>query len=153
MNAKSMLQRAPALIAMIITFLWAYGLDLLIRFLNSSIVYTFTPPRFIFLVYPIANLLLAASLLLLFWYVSFRAARSRFVSLTFIVTGLVLLFYSPATLTINRLIPTLQLPEYPVLSFVWGRTCLADAFAATAVIGLFNLFVRHETLMRTDGTR
>jgi hypothetical protein len=148
---KKLLSDIPALIGMLITLAVAFGLDYLMRALNYRVAQTFSTSPLIPLMYPLSNLILAACLLLLFWYVNFRAARSRFVSITFLVAGLLLLIFWPATMTLMIMIPAFRPPTFPGLSYVWGRTCTADALAAIAVIGLLGLLPRHETPLRQSG--
>lgn len=151
MKKMNLLSDIPSLISMIITLAVAFGLDYLIRALNYRVAQTFSTSPLIPLMYPAANLILAICLLLLFWYVNFRAARSRFVSITFLVAGLLLLVLWPAAMSLMILIPAIRLPTFPGLSFVWGRTCTADALAAIAIIGLLGLLPRHETPLRQSG--
>jgi hypothetical protein len=145
---KKLLSDIPSFIGMIVTLAIAFGLDYLIRIQDYRVAQTFSTSPFIPLMYPASSLILVTCLLLLWWYVNFRAARSRFVSGTFLVAGLLLLFFWPATMSLMIMIPDFRPLTFPGLSYIWGRTCVADALAAIAVIGLLGLLPRHETPLR-----
>jgi hypothetical protein len=148
---KSLLSDILALIGMTITLAVAFGLDYLIRTLNYRVAQTFSTSPIIPLIFPAANLILAACLLLLFWYVNFRAARSRLVNVTFLVVGLLLLVFWPVAMSLMILIPAFRLPTFPGLSYVWGRACTADALAGIAMIGLLGLLLPHQPPLSNSG--
>lgn len=151
MKKRIVLSDIPSLIGMTITLAVAFGLDYLIRTLNYRVAQNFSVSPIIPLIYPAANLILAACLLILFWYVIFRAARSRFISITFLIAGLPLLVFWPVAMSLMILIPTFRLPTFPGLSYVWGRACTADALAGIATIGLLGLLLPHKTPLSNSG--
>jgi hypothetical protein len=152
MIKRNLLSAIPSLIGMTITLAVAFGLDYLIRTLNYRVAQNFSVSPIIPLIYPAANLILAICLLLLFWYVNFRAARSRFISITFLVAGLFLLVFWPVAMSLMILIPAFRLPTFPGLSYVWGRACTADALAGIATIGLLGLLLPHKTPLSNSST-
>jgi len=119
---KKLLSDIPSFIGMIVTLAIAFGLDYLIRIQDYRVAQTFSTSPFIPLMYPASSLILVTCLLLLWWYVNFRAARSRFVSGTFLVAGLLLLFFWPATMSLMIMIPDFRPLTFPGLSYIWeGR--------------------------------
>ncbi|MGD0611973.1 MAG: hypothetical protein ABSB41_10700 [Anaerolineales bacterium] len=147
MNARNLRYHLPSLIGMILTLAVAYGLDRLIQFVgyeNTELFTYFSGIAFTW-IDPLANLILAACLLLLFWHVTFRAEKSKWINVTFLLIGSFILLYEPVTWIAMTLIRGLVLPDFSLTDLAWGRTCLADASATIAIMGLLGLFLRRDT--------
>jgi hypothetical protein len=124
---------AISLAGLTAVLLMAYGFERWSLLLRQRGADTLTLTPFLWLA-SIANLLLAVALLLLAWFVTNRANRSRFVSLIFIVVGLLITFATAITFSAtSRLLP-LGIMEYLTPN---SRVVYAAAIiAATGIAGL-----------------
>jgi hypothetical protein len=82
----------------------------------------------------IANLILVGALLLLAWFVDFRAIRSKLVSATFVIIGSLITFASALIFTIFSTLPPLGIAEY-----LTPTSRVVFVAASIAVIGIVGL--------------
>lgn len=85
----------------------------------------------------IANLILAGALLLLAWFVNFRAAKSKWVYVTFLIIGILVTFTSAFIFTAFSTLPPLGVAE-----FLTPTSRVVFIMAFIAVIGLAGLIPR-----------
>lgn len=125
-----------SLAGLVIVFFLAYGFDRLIMAFQQAASAAFALSTFLWLS-GIANLVLAGALLLLAWYVNIRAARSRLVSVIFIVLGLLVTFTSALIFTFFATLPPLGIYEY-----LTPYSQVVVAAGLVAVIGIAGLIPR-----------
>jgi hypothetical protein len=118
----------------------ARGLDTWIAFLQLRNAQTFSLPGVLLASYALAALSLAAVLLLLFWFVLMRTPRTVWVGLIYLVSGLLIAFYS--LLYFSPLIGGLGPVSYWFMPSPASYLSSAGAFAA--MIGLFSLVLPRE---------
>ena len=128
-----------SLAGLVIVFFLAYGFDRLIMAFQQAASAAFALSSFLWLS-GIANLILAGALLLLAWFVIFRAARSRLVSVIFIVLGLTGTFVSAFIFTFFSTLPPLGVYE-----FLTPYSRVVIAAGLVAVIGIAGLIPRKST--------
>ncbi len=138
MNRSRMSPAALAVIGLIVVLGIAYGLDALIALLIRRTSQTFTLSYVILWSHVCGALVLAAALLLLFWFVLNRVPRSAWIAALYLIVGLVfalfpVLYYVPA---IGSWIPTFFVV---VLTSMPRYTILAGSFIA--ITGLFMLIL------------
>ena len=114
------------------------GLDAFMAYLGRPNAQTFTLPYVILWTQALSSLLLAALLLLLFWFVLTRAPRNVWIAALYLLVGLFLgffqvLYFIPA---IGGWMPYLF---YGLLLSATSHTILAGSFIA--IIGLFMLIL------------
>jgi len=131
---------------LIVTLGGARGLDAMIAALGHINAETFWLPLAILWAYSIANLVLAALSLLLFWLVFNRAPRSVWVAVVFVLVGLFIvtypiLFYAPGFCCWAHPLDVLltNLLPFPSHTFTAG--------GIIAIIGLFALVLPREKQM------
>jgi hypothetical protein len=95
---------------LVATFLVAYACDRWVESLRIEATRTFAFAPYLWLA-GAANLLSAIVLLLLTWYVIFRADKSTLVFLVFVLIGLALTFASAIELSVTSTLPSLFLVE------------------------------------------
>jgi hypothetical protein len=93
----------------------------------------------------IANLILVGALLLLAWFVDFRAIRSKLVSATFIVVGLLITFALALIFAIFSTLPPLGIAEYLVPT---SRVVFVAAFIS--VVGGVGLIPRKSAISESE---
>ncbi len=130
-----------SVVGLIVVLAIAWGLDALLTYLRHL-----GPTLALFTVVlwaqPLGSLLLAALLLLLFWFMLTRAPRNVWIAALYLLVGLyltffLLLYYVPA---IGSWLPPVF---YGMLLSVNSYTSLAGSFIA--VIGLFMLILPRQT--------
>jgi len=84
-----------------------------------------------------ANLILTGALLLLAWFINFRANKSKWISVTFLIIGLLVTFASALIFTAFSTLPPLGVVEFLMPT---SRVVFVTAFIT--VIGLAGLIPR-----------
>ncbi len=125
-----------SLAGLVIVFFLAYGFDRLIMALQQAASAAFALSSFLWLS-GIANLILAGALLLLAWFVYFRAAKSKLISVIFTVLGLLGTFASALIFTFFSTLPPLGIAE-----FLTPYSRVVVVAGLIAVIGIAGLFPR-----------
>lgn len=98
-----------SLISMFLILLLSMGLDQWLHFLKANNSASFQLDQLILWTSALVFLILSISLLGLFWYLHFRAERSRLIAAIFLFTGLILIFLPAATMTsFGSLFPSLS---------------------------------------------
>jgi hypothetical protein len=115
---------------LVATFIMAYAFDRWVEFLRVEASRTFALAPYLWLA-GAANLLLAITLLLLTWYVIFRADKSTLVSSVFVLVGLAFTFASTINMSLASPLPSLGLVEF---STPGSHVLYVSAFVA--VIGI-----------------
>ena len=141
MNCRSVyLPKVVSIIGLIVVLGAAWGFDRWIEFLDHRNAQTFSLVWAILWSYPLIALLLAALLLLLAWFVLSQAPRNVWISLVFLIVGLIIvsyptLIFTPALCCWVPYIGPLQL----------ARTLyLFSSGGFVAIIGLFGLILPHK---------
>jgi hypothetical protein len=125
-----------SLAGLVVVFFLAYGFDRLIMALQQAASATFALSSFLWLG-GVANLVLAGALLLIAWFVYFRAARNILVSVIFMVLGLLGTFTSALIFTFFSTLPPLGIAEYLT---PYSRVVVTAGLVA--VIGIAGLIPR-----------
>ena len=123
-----------SLAGLVIVFFLAYGFDRLIMTLQQAATAAFALSSFLWLG-GLANLILAGALLLLAWFVYFRAAKSKLISVIFTVLGLLGTFASALIFTFFSTLPPLGIAEF--LSPYSRVVVVAGLIAVIGIVGLF----------------
>jgi hypothetical protein len=98
-----------SLLSMFLSLLLSMGLDQWLHFLKANNSASFQLDQLILWTSALVFLILSISLLGLFWYLHFRAERSRLIAAIFLFTGLILIFLPAATMTsFGALIPSIS---------------------------------------------
>jgi hypothetical protein len=98
-----------SLLSMLVVLLLSLGLDQWLRFLKANNSASFQLDQLILWTNALVFLILSISLLGLFWYLHFRAERSRLIATIFLFTGLILIFLPAATMTsVGALFPSVS---------------------------------------------
>ena len=92
------------------TFMIAYACDRWIDALRLEVTRTFAVASFLWSA-SVANLILAITLLLLTWYVIFKADKSTLVSSVFLLIGLVITFAAAIGMSVASTLPPLGIAE------------------------------------------
>lgn len=121
---------------MIGTLALAYGLDRLLESFRQMAPRTFDITLYLWLVV-LANLLLAASVLTLAWFVDLKSEKSILVSAIFLVTGVLLLL----SVTPSAMVPLSYLPD-PFRVSLSPNSLLFRTGAFITVIGILGLIAR-----------
>jgi hypothetical protein len=125
-----------SLAGLVIVFFLAYGFDRLIMTLQQAASAAFALSSYLWLS-SIANLILAGALLLLAWFVYFRAAKSKLISVIFMVLGLLVTFASALIYTFFSTLPPLGIAE-----FLTPYSRVVVVAGLIAVIGIAGLLPR-----------
>lgn len=96
---------------LIATFALAYGCDRWVEALRAEATQPSTIASFLWQA-GIANILLAAALLLLAWFVNFRVNKSRLISSLFVIAGLVITFAVAIEMSFTSTLPPLGIVEF-----------------------------------------
>lgn len=116
---------------LVATFFVAYACDRWVELLrNRSTTQNFAIASYLWIA-GAANLLLAIALLLLTWYVIFRAGRSTLVSSVFVLVGLALTFACAIDISVASTLPPLGIVE-----FLTPNSHVLYVAAFVAVIGI-----------------
>jgi hypothetical protein len=127
---------AISLLGMLLTFLLAYGLDRWTLALQQTVVQTYVVAPYLW-ISSAANLLLAGVLLLLGWYLAVRAPKNLWVSLAFIIIGLLFTFSTAIIYGV-----TSELPPASLSAYLTPRVLISGAFIAAAGIAAMVRFIR-----------
>ena len=117
-----------SLIAMLVIFILAYGMDKWIHQLKIEVGNGVSPTP-VWWANSICNFILVGTCLLLFWFVTFKWEAGRITAVLYTLIGFFLLFYNPMAISF-------QLTIFPAF---WPQTLMLTAAAFIAVIGLYNL--------------
>jgi len=98
-------------VGLLATFALAYGCDRWVEALRTEANQSSTIASFLWQA-GVANLLLAAALLLLVWFVNFRAIRSRLISLLYLLIGLAVTFAVAIEMSAVSTLPPLGVVEF-----------------------------------------
>jgi hypothetical protein len=98
-------------IGLLATFALAYGCDRWVEAVRAQATQSTTIASFLWRA-GVANLLLASVLLLLAWFVSFRAGVSKLIPSVFILIGLVVSFAVAIEASVSSTLPPLGIIEY-----------------------------------------
>lgn len=127
------MMNAISLIGLVIVFVLAYSFDRWTIALQQTATRPFTIVSFLWLS-SIANLILAGALLLLAWFVNFRAVNSKLVSVTFVIIGVLVTFASALIFTTLYTLPPLGIAE-----FLTPNSRVVFVGALIAILGLAGL--------------
>jgi len=128
-----------SLAGMIIVLLLAFGLDRALLFVMEENSITFLPSYPVLWAYPVANLVLAISLLVLFWLVAVKSERSKLVAAIFLGVGALMLF-APLIYF------TAAFANLKVIDYLMPEKLLYHTGAFIAAIGLLALILpKHGT--------
>ena len=124
---------AISLAGMVAAFALAYGCDRWIESLRAEATRNFTIASFLWQA-GLANLLLAAALLLLAWYVLVRVIGIKWVPAVLLLAGLAVTFLMAIEMSVAATLPPLGIAE-----FLTPNSHVLFAAAFVAVIGLAGL--------------
>jgi len=125
-----------SLAGLVIMCFLAYGFDRWIAALQQTASSPFAIASFLWLS-SIANLILAGALLLLAWFVNFRAVKSKWVSAAFSIIGLLVTFALALIFTAFSTLPSLG-----IIEFLMPNSRVIFVMAFIAVIGIAGLIPR-----------
>jgi hypothetical protein len=125
-----------SLVGLVIVCILAYGFDRWIVALQQTATRPSSIASILWLS-SIANLILAGTLLLLAWFVNFRTAKSKWISVTFLIIGLLVTFASALIFTAFSTFPPLGVAE-----FLMPTSRVVFVMAFIALIGITGLIPR-----------
>jgi hypothetical protein len=98
-------------VGLLVTFALAYGCDRWVEALRTEATQSSAIASFLWQA-GAANLLLGAALLLLAWFVNFRAIRSRLISSLYLLVGLAVTFAVAIEVSVVSTLPPLGVVEF-----------------------------------------
>ncbi len=131
MNRRILFSSITSLVGAGAILILAFAFDGLIEYLKVINARTFAVTPILLWVYPLSDLVLAMGLLLLFWYINFRATIHPFVYILLLAVGLLTLLYLPMAPLLSNLL------ALPLMSTLRVKLIYSAAFIAVA--GLFGI--------------